>query len=86
MRKEKLEEINNMPEWQRKRKLEEYEWQKIWYSHVVDKQDFIHKAKTEGLFKVFYRVASQFGLIEYTSNSNDNLIFNIVEQLQLKKK
>ena len=60
---ERLEYINNLLEYERERALEEYEWQKVWYSHIVDKQDFISEAKTEGLFKIFYRVSEQFGNI-----------------------
>lgn len=62
--KKGLEYINNLLSWERERALEEYEWQKIWYSHVVDKQDFISEAKTEGLFKVFYRIQEQFNNID----------------------
>lgn len=62
--KEKLEYINNLNSYDRERQLEEYEWQCIWYSHVVDKQDFISFTKTEGLYNIFKRVAEQFGTIE----------------------
>lgn len=61
--KEQLEYINNLNSYARERKLEEYEWQKLWYSHVVDKQDFISETKTEGLFKIFTRVQNQFDSI-----------------------
>lgn len=44
--------------------LEEYELDKIWYNHIVDREDDIEKAKTEGLFNIFYRVAEQFENIE----------------------
>ena len=33
--------------------LEEYKYEKEWYDHVVDKEDFISKAKTEGLANLF---------------------------------
>jgi len=60
---EYLREIEEYPNFRRKKLLEEYEWDKVWSSHVIDKADFIEKAKTEGLFKIFYRVSQQFGSI-----------------------
>ena len=57
---ERLEYINNLNFFEKSKYLEEYEWQKVWYSHVVGKQDFISEAKTEGLFKIFERVQEQF--------------------------
>lgn len=83
---ERLEYINNLLSYERDRMLEEYEWQKVWYSHVVDKQDFIHRAKTEGLFNIFYRVANQFGTLEQTPTTTDNLHFSIIEPQVLKIK
>ena len=71
------EYINNLNSYDRERKLEEYEWQKIWYSHVVDKQDFISEAKTEGLFRIFRRVSEQFGSIRILTTpfvEDENLI------------
>lgn len=64
---ENLEYINNLNTYDRERQLEEYEWQLIWYSHVVDKQDFISYTKTEGLFKIFKRLEEQFGTIKLLS-------------------
>ena len=75
--KENLEYINNLNSYDRERKLEEYEWQKIWYDHVVDKQDFISEAKTEGLFKIFRRVSEQFDSIRILTTpfvEDENLI------------
>lgn len=80
--KEKLAEIETLPENIRKRKLIDYEWQKTWYSHVVDKQDFISSAKTEGLFRVFYRVLEQFDNIEILNTpfiEDENLNITIKE-------
>lgn len=61
---EQLEYINNLNSYDKERKLEEYEWQCTWYSHIVDKQDFISETKTEGLFKIFRRVQDQYSTIE----------------------
>lgn len=77
--KEKLEYINNLLPYERDRMLEEYEWQKTWYSHIVDKEDFISEAKTEGLFKIFNRIATQFGSIEF-----QNIPFIEDETLHIK--
>lgn len=75
--KENLEYINNLNSYDKERKLEEYEWQKIWYAHVVDKQDFISEAKTEGLFRIFRRVSEQFDSIRILTTpfvEDENLI------------
>lgn len=87
--KEQLEYINNLNSYDRERKLEEYEWQKIWYSHVVDKQDFISETKTEGLFKIFRRVAEQFSSIELLNTpfiEDENLNIRISTEPKNKKK
>lgn len=76
---EQLEYINNLNSYERAKKLEEYEWQKVWYSHVVDKQDFIEYAKTEGLFNIFRRVLEQFSILESQPTESDNLCFSIIE-------
>lgn len=79
---EQLEYINNLNSYDRERKLEEYEWQKLWYQRVVDKQDFISNTKTEGLFKIFKRVQDQLGTIEllntpFIEDENLNIRINI---------
>ncbi len=61
---EVLEELRSNQTLYNKRKLSEYNWDKIWASHVIDREDEIEKAKTEGLFNIFERVADQFDLIE----------------------
>lgn len=76
---ERLEYINNLSSYERTRMLEEYEWQKTWYNHIVDKEDFISETKTEGLFKIFCRVATQFGTIEL-----QNIPFLEDENLRIK--
>ena len=86
---EQLEYINNLNSYDRERQLEEYEWQCIWYSHVVDKQDFISFSKTEGLFNIFKRVEEQFGNIELLNTpfiEDENLNIRIcIEQKKQKK-
>lgn len=87
--KEQLEYINNLNSYDRERKLEEYEWQKLWYSHVVDKQDFISYTKTEGLFKIFIRVEEQFGSIELLNTpfiEDENLNIRISTEPKKQKK
>lgn len=66
MKKWTPELIENLKEYpiRNRRMLSEYEWDKVWASHVIDKKDFIERAKTEGLFNIFYRVADQFDSIE----------------------
>ena len=86
---EQLEYINNLNSYDRERKLEEYEWQKLWYSHVVDKQDFISYTKTEGLFKIFRRVQDQFSSIELLNTpfiEDENLNIRISNEPQKQKK
>lgn len=34
----------------------QYEWEKNWYEHIVDKEDFISKNKTENLIRKFRRL------------------------------
>lgn len=82
---EKLKEIYELPKWRMIRKLEEYEWQKEWYRRVVDKQDFIEKAKTEGLRKIFTRVSNQFNNITI-EDDEEILTIKIIEPHILKKK
>ena len=87
--KEQLEYINNLNSYDRERKLEEYEWQKLWYSHVVDKQDFISETKTEGLFKIFRRVQEQFSTIELLNTpfiEDENLNIRISSEPKKQKK
>ncbi len=78
---ERLEYINNLLPYERDRELEEYEWQKTWYSRVVDKQDFIHETKTTGLLKIFKRVLSQYSNLEIVNldNCEDTTDFRIIE-------
>lgn len=86
---EQLEYINNLNSYDRERKLEEYEWQKLWYSHVVDKQDFISYTKTEGLFKIFRRVQDQFSSIELLNTpfiEDENLNIRISTEPKKQKK
>lgn len=61
---EYLEELRESSSRRSKRELEEYEWDKVWASHVIDREDEIEMAKTEGLFNVFYRIAEQFESID----------------------
>lgn len=87
--KEQLEYINNLNSYDRERKLEEYEWQKLWYSHVVDKQAFISYTKTEGLFKIFRRVQDQFSSIELLNTpfiEDENLNIRISTEPKKQKK
>ena len=82
---EYLEYISNLSTYEKARKLEDYESEKAWYSHVVDKQDFIHKAKTEGLFKIFYRIQEQFGSldqIDTSYNQDDTINFRITDYIK----
>ncbi|MBE6145803.1 MAG: hypothetical protein E7171_04200 [Firmicutes bacterium] len=86
---DQLEYINNLNSYDRERKLEEYEWQKLWYSHVVDKQDFISYTKTEGLFKIFRRVQDQFSSIELLNTpfiEDENLNIRISNEPKKQKK
>ncbi len=86
---ERLEFINNLLPYERDRKLEEYEWQKVWYQHVVDKQDFISETKTEGLFKIFRRVSEQFSTIELLNTpfiEDENLNIKISSEPQKTRK
>lgn len=86
---EKLEYINNLNSYDRERQLEEYEWQLIWYSHVVDKQDFISQTKTEGLFRIFDRVEEQFGSISILNTpfiEDENLNIRISNEPKKQKK
>ena len=86
--KELLEELNNNKTLSNKRKLNEYNWDKTWASHVVDREDDIEYAKTEGLFNIFYRVAEQFDLIEILNDpfiEDEYLRFRIKNLKKLSK-
>lgn len=45
-------------------KREEYDFDLLWYDHVVDREEFIEKAKTEGLINMFLRLEEQFSFIQ----------------------
>lgn len=86
--KEFFEYISLLRKSEKLRELEEYEWQKIWYNHVVDRQDFIEKAKTEGLFNLFYRISNQFNNIEILNTpfiEDENLNIRIIKSKLMKK-
>ena len=51
-----IENLAYLPKWEQERKMEKYEYDRIWYSHVVGKENTIHKAKTEGLFNLIDRM------------------------------
>lgn len=87
---EKIKEISSLSELERLRFLEEYEWQKTWYNHVVDKQDFISETKTEGLYKIFARVATQYNSIEllntpFIEDENLNIRITTIKNNQKRK-
>lgn len=65
---EKVCELYSNPD-RNEYRTKEYEWDKTWYNHVVDRADAIEKAKTENLYNIFYRVAEQFDLIEIRNDS-----------------
>ena len=83
-----LEQVNSFPFYRRKRLLREYEWNREWASHVIDKEDFIESAKTGGLYNIFYRVAEQFGEIEILNDpfiEDEYLHVRIKREKVLKK-
>lgn len=63
-----LEDLRKNETSYNKRKLSEYKWDKEWASRVIDREDDIEFAKTEGLYNIFSRVAEQFDLIEFLSD------------------
>lgn len=54
--KNTIENLKYLSESQKKYKLEEYELDKTWYEHIVDKEDLISKLKTENLINLVYRI------------------------------
>lgn len=60
-------------------KLEEYERAKMWYEHIVDKQDLISKLKTENLINLVYRILETDEDLKLISDIdiNDSLIIKI---------
>lgn len=66
--KELLEELKSSDSYSNRRKLSEYQWDKLWASHVIDREDDIERAKTEGLYNIFTRVAEQFNIIDILNN------------------
>lgn len=53
--KEALEDLNNATGSRKKWLEEDYLHDKEWYEHIVDKEDFISKNKTEVLIRIFRR-------------------------------
>lgn len=53
---ERLKYIKSLTLEEQKHYWDEYEFDKKWYLHIVDKMDDIERRKTEKLFEVFYRV------------------------------
>lgn len=52
----KFQYIKSLPLKEQERYWNEYEFDKKWYEHIVDKADDIEQRKTEKLFEIFYRV------------------------------
>lgn len=57
--KQLFEDLKYSSESHQKYKLKEYKRAKIWYEHVVDKEDTISRLKTEELINLMYRVICQ---------------------------
>lgn len=52
--------FHNLTTKEKERFIKELKAAQTWYNHIVDKEDFISKTKTEGLFNLFYRIEEQF--------------------------
>ena len=57
---------------------------------MVDKQDFISETKTEGLYKIFARVATQYNSIEllntpFIEDENLNIRITTIKNNQKRK-
>ena len=79
----RLEYINSLSGDAKEDQLENYRRALEWTKHVVDKQDFISEAKTEGLLKLFYRIMNQFDNIEILS---DPFIESEYLEIRIKEK
>ena len=72
--KEKVEEMNKYPKYMQEELLNKYKWDSKWYSHIVDKADFIEKAKTEGLYNLVDRMKHHIPDIEIINNEESDYI------------
>lgn len=89
--KKDLEGIQMLPPIARARMQRKYERDLTWYRHIVDKFDFISKAKTENFIRVFRRVEEQFGYIKILNDpfvEDDCLniqILSDIKELKVRK-
>lgn len=69
-----LENLKYLPKWEQEIKMKKYEHDRLWYSHVVGKEESIHKAKTEGLFNLMERMKYHIPDIRIENNLDSNFI------------
>lgn len=63
----KWKDISNLNQYRK----EEYNHDKLWYSHVVDKEDVIEKNKIEGLYNLF-KLLEELGYVNIDGINIDN--------------
>lgn len=83
---EKFEYLNALKGHRLEYKLKEYEEDKKWYSHVVDKEDIISKLKTENLINLVYRVVEEDDSLNLSNDIDIDDTLNIKINNKVKKK
>lgn len=83
-----LNDLKYLDESTRKDILKNYEYAKLWYSHVVDKEDVISRLKTENLINLIYRIVENDNSLALISDIDidDSLIIKIKNKSLKKKK
>lgn len=75
--KEKLKNLKYLGKREQEYKLKQYELEKLWYDHIVDKEDLISRLKTENLINLIYRVVENDDSLTLISDIDDSLIIKI---------
>lgn len=84
--KDTLGELSNLSGNRLEYKKKEYETDKKWYSHVVDKEDTISKLKTENLINLVYRVVEEDDSLKLLNDIDIDDTLNIKINNKIKKK
>lgn len=86
---ESLKRLEYLGDLDKEYKLKKFEHDKIWYSHVVDKEEFISQTKTENLLNAFYLLENKFNNVTITTSpfiEDEYLNIKVKESSKLIKK
>ena len=56
---ERVAQIDELTGWRLEVRQKEYNWEKLWYNNVVDKEDVIHRLKTTNFINLIERIVEE---------------------------